>query len=444
MRTDEQVKDRLVATAARADREETPLPLVYFSRQFPELSQTFVFNEMRALRDAGAHIRVIALNRETANPSDLPQRYGIDEVRYVASSSFDGRASRLVTMLSNALALPPKRLLRLPLALLQLKRSAVSQPLSTWLRLAMALQPGHEQPIIHCHFGTAGLIVAELKRTGLIDSRLTTVFHGYDLTQFLRSRSPRTYDVLFDQADLLIPISDRWHRQLLDLGAPPPKVETIRLGIDSAAFPYRERKLVPGTPCRFISIGRMTEKKGHYYTVEAFAAFRRRRPDLPATLDIVGAGPLLAELRDLVARRAPEGGITLHGGLPHDEVRALLSSAHVFVLPSITAADGDMEGIPVSIMEAMAVGLPVISTHHSGIPELVADGQSGLLVAERDIAALTDAMETLCAAPQTIAAMGAAGSAIVREHYDDRKQARLLKRVLDRLAGPVHASGALS
>jgi colanic acid/amylovoran biosynthesis glycosyltransferase len=178
----------------------------------------------------------------------------------------------------------------------------------------------------------------------------------------------------------------------------------------------------------------MTEKKGHRYTLKAFAGLMARRPGLAAHLDMIGNGPQLEEMRDLVEQLGLAAHATVHGGLPHDQVRDLLNQANVFVLPSVTAADGDMEGIPVSIMEAMAMGLPIVSTRHSGIPELVADGISGLLVAEHDIPALTGAFERLIDTPGLIVRMGLAGRSIVERDYSATRQCAVLRAWLERLA----------
>ncbi|MBB3595710.1 colanic acid/amylovoran biosynthesis glycosyltransferase [Rhizobium sp. BK529] len=414
-----------------ATREFEPFPVVYFSLSFPELSQTFVFNEIRSIAELGGDIRVLSCKAPSGNRSNLPKVYGyedrVDTIFNGAESS--GRARRLMAAVRAA----SKLLIRNPALLPNILSAARSGdsvvPFSTKLAIADRLQ-SQPDSIVHCHFGPAGKVIADLKKHGLVRSPITTVFHGYDITQYL-VESTDAYDTLFAEADLLIPISDFWHRRLVELGAPSDKIRTIRLGVDSNAFKYKQRAAAPGEATRFITIGRMTEKKGHRYTVEAFKALAARRPDLNICLDVIGDGPDLQEIQAISQSNAR---ITLHGALAHQDVRAMLDQSHIFVLPSVVAANGDMEGIPVSIMEAMAMGLPVISTHHSGIPELVADGSSGILVGERDVGALSAAMEKLGSQPELLLAMGKAGRAIIEREYNERTQARVLMNELSKIS----------
>ncbi|ECY3258123.1 glycosyltransferase, partial [Salmonella enterica subsp. enterica serovar Alachua] len=158
-----------------------------------------------------------------------------------------------------------------------------------------------------------------------------------------------------------------------------------RMGVDMTRFSHRPVK-APGMPLEMISVARLTEKKGLHVAIEACrqlkaqgVAFRYR---------ILGIGPWERRLRTLIEQYQLEDVVEMPGFKPSHEVKAMLDDADVFLLPSITGTDGDMEGIPVALMEAMAVGIPVVSTVHSGIPELVEAGKSGWLVPENDAQAL--------------------------------------------------------
>ncbi|WP_082928843.1 glycosyltransferase [Rhizobium bangladeshense] len=406
--------------------------VTYFSLNFPELTQTFVYNEMRGLKDLAVDIDVVALRRPASNVSSLPEQYGFsDRIRYVQADK--RRLSRIAALVRGAIRLLARADFRTLWRLATMRDSEIRLPISQKLRLAASLQPGSSPSnVIHCHFGPAGRVVAHLKKLGLIKVPMTTVFHGYDITQYTDGR-PEIYRELFEQADLLLPISDLWRRRLIDLGAPTEKITTIRLGVDCDAFDYKLRTIPAGQRTRFITIGRMTEKKGHRFTIQAFSQLVSRRPDLDLSLDIVGNGPLFGDMRSLAEASGHSDRIQFHGGLPHQEIKRLLDEAHIFVLPSVTAADGDMEGIPVSIMEAMAMGLPVVSTRHSGIPELVVDGSSGRLVDEKDVPALSSAMEDLASSPDLVGTMGSQGRMIIEQGYNERSQARSLKQALQQL-----------
>ena len=137
----------------------------------------------------------------------------------------------------------------------------------------------------------------------------------------------------------------------------------------------------------------MVEKKGLRVLLAAIAALRARGRDLD--VQVIGDGPEENALRAEASAAGLDGSVTFHGSQPHDFVLRMMNRCDCLALPSVTAANGDQEGIPVTLMEAMAAGLPVVSTYHSGIPELVSDDETGLLVPERDAAALADALDRL-------------------------------------------------
>ncbi len=172
----------------------------------------------------------------------------------------------------------------------------------------------------------------------------------------------------------------------------------------------------------------MVEKKGLEVGLRAFALLRRELPG--ATWHIVGDGPLRPHLEALRQQLSLADSVLLHGTLPHPEARRVLDQAHILVAPSVTAQDGDQEGIPVVIMEAMAAGLPVVSTRHSGIPELVEDGVTGLLVPERDPEALAQALRRLVLDAPGWPEMGRRGRAIVERDYNTRRLNDRLEQTL--------------
>jgi colanic acid/amylovoran biosynthesis glycosyltransferase len=171
----------------------------------------------------------------------------------------------------------------------------------------------------------------------------------------------------------------------------------------------------------------LVEKKGHHLTIRAFAQMRQRVPDVPARLDIVGEGPMYHELRRIAASLGVSDSVEFWGGVPHEKALALLDRASIMVLPSQTAADRDMEGIPVALIEAMAKSLPVVSTFHSGIPELVEHGISGFLSTEGDLDSLSMHLEQLLLQPALRERMGRAGRHHVQQHFD---RPTLVKRLL--------------
>jgi colanic acid/amylovoran biosynthesis glycosyltransferase len=267
------------------------------------------------------------------------------------------------------------------------------------------------------HYGRWGRFACALRDLGLIKGPIATVFHGKDMSAYLK-KYPGAYDTLLQRGDLFLPISELWRDKLLSLGAPAAKTLVHRMGVDVSRFAMTPRALAPGEPVRFIGVGRMVEKKGFDDAVRAFATYRRELEGPDATLTLIGDGEMRDYLQNFATSLNLGGVVKFTGLLPHERVAEELAKAHMFVLPSKTAASGDMEGIPVALMEAMAQGLPVLATRHSGTPELVEHDVSGMLSNEGDWRGLAANMLALAKAPERWAAMGEAGAARVRAEFD--------------------------
>ncbi|QJQ94006.1 MULTISPECIES: glycosyltransferase [Halomonadaceae] len=280
--------------------------------------------------------------------------------------------------------------------------------------------------ILHCHFGRNGTFGSYLKKLGLV-KKLVVTFHGYDVSSVLKtSGSKHPYQSLFEEADLLLPVSERWKQKLLELGAPEDRIQVHRVGIDVDHFNFCER-YGKTKPLKIATTARFTEKKGIKYAVEAIALVRENNPALKIHYDLIGNGPLWKEIKSLVTSLGLLDCIKLHGALPHQKVQALLGQADIFMLPSVTAENGDQEGIPVSLMEAMASGMPVLSTIHSGIPELIEEGVSGYLVPERNSEALAERIIYLSRNSHDWKRMGKAGRTKIDKDYNINMQnAKLL------------------
>lgn len=154
------------------------------------------------------------------------------------------------------------------------------------------------------------------------------------------------------------------------------------MGIDTKKFLFSPRKLRFDGKIHLLTVARLVEKKGIQYSIQAVAKVVKKYPQIE--YKIAGDGPLKSDMESLIDGLKVNGNVKLLGGKQQGEIIELMKDADIFLAPSVTSNDGDQEGIPVAIMEALAQGLPVISTYHSGIPELVQDGISGFLVPERD------------------------------------------------------------
>ncbi|MBM2710763.1 glycosyltransferase [Mesorhizobium caraganae] len=242
--------------------------------------------------------------------------------------------------------------------------------------------------VIVAHFGQNGERAAALKKWKVLKPPVITIFHGADVAIPARQAVLSTqYAGLIKHGTLNLPVNDYFRTMLLEAGLSQSSTTVHHMGIDSLEIGYRwesweSTQLVVTTVCRLV------EKKGVEFALRALASLKASHPEIDWRYDIIGDGPLRMDLEKLALELGLTGRVTFLGSLPHAEVKQRLRKAHLFLLPSITASDGDMEGIPVALMEAMASGLIAVSTYHSGIPELIEDRETGLLAPERDVSLL--------------------------------------------------------
>jgi len=402
----------------------TAAPISFLVSRFPNPSETFIQAQAEGLLERGASVDVTAFAAGSAEVLGAlrlkwPHKFN---VTYVPLPKTFG--ARLVEM---PRAFMDKRAFHAFFDGGRFGDDASS------LRLMIAAWRWPKEPpkprVWLAHYGRWGRFACALRDLGLIAGPIATVFHGRDMSSYLK-KHPDAYTTLFQRGDLFLPISELWRDKLLKLGAPADRTLVHRMGVDTARFTMRPRALREGEPVKFIGVGRMVEKKGFDDAVRAFAALRKEHGVENATLTLIGDGETRDFLQNFATSLNLGGVVRFTGLLPHAEVARELSEAHVFVLPSKTATNGDMEGIPVALMEAMAQGLPVLATRHSGTPELVEHDVSGLLCDEGDWRTLSANMATLARAPQRWAAMGEAGSARVRAEFDLKTwNDRLLQRL---------------
>jgi colanic acid/amylovoran biosynthesis glycosyltransferase len=254
--------------------------------------------------------------------------------------------------------------------------------------LVCALQIDRAPDVIVANFGQNGIVAARIKQAFFPEARLAVIFHGYDLSAYVAAHGWEGYRRAAPAIDIAIAVNRPW-ASLLAANVPLRAIAIHHLGVDLARIPARDRT---GRGGRFavLFVGRMVEKKGLRVLLAAIAALRAQGRDLE--VQAIGDGPEEIALRAEASAAGLDGSVTFHGSQPHDVVLRMMNRCDCLALPSVTAANGDQEGIPVTLMEAMAAGLPVVSTYHSGIPELVTDGETGLLVPERDADALAGAI----------------------------------------------------
>lgn len=281
--------------------------------------------------------------------------------------------------------------------------------------------------VILCQFGDKGREALLFKKKKLLQGKIVTCFRGEDITARLQN-DPHRYDALLQEGTLFLPVCHYFENILIALGVDPKKIKVIHSAIDCDMFTYQEHWFDAAKSINLISVNRLTAKKGTQFAIEAAVLLKKQFPQLKYT--IVGDGPLMGFLQKLIEKLYATDYITLVGKLPHHKVADMLKKAHIFVLPSITPESGNQEGIPNGLMEAMAMGLPVVSTEHAGIPELVQDGESGFLVPERDSMGLIEKIGYLIERPSLCIQMGKKGRMYVEQEHNTKVENERLEQLL--------------
>ncbi len=361
-----------------------PLKVGYLISRFPTASETFVVREMDAvIAAADIDIALLAL---------FPAR---DRFLHQIAEPWLERLSR-PSVLTGLVSLAGW-LLRRPARTAGAVRHVVA---STWRQprllleslVTLAVAAAHARRVerdgidhLHAHFAAYPALAAWFCGR-LCGVPYSFTAHAYDI--FVDQRMLATKVA---EAEFVATVSAYNKRFLRDYGGDDASpVEIVHCGVDPDAYPFRPRQVPPEGEVRALCVASLQEKKGHRVLLEALAA---DGPGLARlSLDLVGGGPLREPLERDVERFGLAGRVRFHGARTEHEVREMLARADVFVLPSIVASDGQMEGLPVALIEALASGVPTVATRMSGIPELIEDGRTGLLAEPGDAASLAIAL----------------------------------------------------
>jgi glycosyltransferase involved in cell wall biosynthesis len=278
-----------------------------------------------------------------------------------------------------------------------------------------------EQEILHRHFGTNSIVYYLAKKMHL---PYTVTTHAWDI--FANERYEHI-DFVLRNAARIITISD-FNREYLikNMGLKKEKIEVVRMGIDSAKFTSLKTK---GSLRRILSVGRLIEKKGFEYAIDAVAQLVKKYPGIEYT--IIGSGPLEPELRTQIMGYGLENRIRIKSGISNEKLFEEYEKAGLFILPCIQAKDGDMDGIPVVLMEAMAMEKPVISTRISGIPELIRSEENGFLVDQKDSKALAFAIDNIFSGKMDLEMIGKNARNTITECFNLKEQVEQMNRIFE-------------
>jgi len=394
------------------------MKISFIVTKFPALSETFILNQVTGLLGSGHEVEIFAQfgQKQGKIHSDIEKYSLTRHVHYFNMPH--NKAKRVLKsfyLLLNNFHKNPFVIIR-TLNIFRFGKNALSLKL---LFAAIAfLKSNKKFDIVHCHFGPNGILGVQLKNIGITNMIITT-FHGSDMSTFVLKYGKDVYKNLFLKGNVFLPISNYWKKKLIKLGCDKKKIIVHHVGIDLEKFKFHEKRIQTGNPINILTLGRLIEKKGHEYAIRAVAKMIEKRKNIKYI--IAGDGPLRKKLELLTSELKITQYVEFLGSVEQSEAIKLYQQAHIFVLPSVTAYSGDKEGTPTVLMEAQATGLPVISTFHSGIPEVVVNGESGFLVPERDTDALAEKIVYLIEHPDIWSEMGKRGREIVEKKYNIRK-----------------------
>lgn len=391
-----------------------PLHVGYVVKRFPRYSETFVLNEMLAHEAAGVSIDVFSLYP----PNDTHFQDGLSRlrapVRYLLADGL--RAPEFWTALQHAATRLPRLWASLDQA-----RGAEAREVYQAVQLAVEVQTRGIE-VLHAHFGTTAAEVARL--AGLFAGvPYTVTLHAKDI--FHESVRPEDLSRKLAGAAAAVTVSDFNVQYLTEQCGPVArKVRRIYNGVALEALPYERPQ---GREPLVAAVGRLVEKKGFADLIDACAMLAPRRR---FTCEILGTGPLEPDLRQQMTRLGLDDRVRLVGPRPTQEVLAFIRRAAVFVVPSVIASDGDRDGLPTTLLEAMAVGTPAVGTPVTGMPEALRHEETGLLVPPHEPALLAAAIERLLSDESLGLDLSRRARCLIETSFDLRKSAAALREIL--------------
>ena len=406
----------------RTAGDASPLRLTYLMGRYPVLTETFIDREILRLIDRGVDLRIVSIRQadENLSPRQEPLR---DRVTYLMPIS----PLRLIVAHLTAVVGRPRTYFG-TLAWLLTRRHPAGTRLRTLLHFATGIYAAwtlrdRKGVHIHAHFADRAATVA-LVAGRFLDTTYSVTAHAREIYV-----APVLLSERISHAAFTATCTEYNRRHLSTLVDPATAARILRLyhGLDLSTFDGEPRRLEDAERPLLLSVAQLWERKGLEDLVRACRLLvdRGRR----FHCQIVGEGPLRPRLETLIAELQLNDVVSLTGSMRHPDVVERLAAARAFVLPCVVAPDGDRDGIPNVILEAMAAGLPVVSTPVSGIPEVVRDGETGFLVPEHDPTAVADAAERLLADAGLAGRLGEAGRSFVRQEFDlHRNVDRLMER----------------
>lgn len=387
--------------------------------RFPILSETFILNQITGLLDSGCDVQIFS----RYHPKDSLFHDDVRKYRLMEKVTYLDSPKNSLARARSALHLLRRHGLKAPVTMLnalnpfKYGKYALSFRMMHWVTLFLG-----DYDILLCHFGhPAGMLGASLKEVG-IKGKLVTMFHGHDIRLGL-DKGAHIYSKLFRYGDCFLSISDYNYKNLVKFGAESKKIIHHPVGIDLDLFSPDEKKVKTNdVGITILTVARLVPEKGLEYGIKAVCEVLRKHPGIDFKYHIFGSGPQETHLKQLTKDCGITEAVTFFGPIGQDRVVEEMKNADIFLLPSVA------EALPVCLMEAQAMKLPVIATDVGSVSQVVVNGKSGFIVPECDIKALADKLGYLVEHPEIRPEMGNAGRGHIIKHYDIHKlNDRLLK-----------------
>ena len=387
------------------------MKIAIFVKAFPSISETFILNQITGLIDYGHDVTVFS----GARPDEMEFHPEIRQYELLKHTFYyNDRPSNKIMRILEAIWLFFTNIGKKPLPIINslniFKYGKLALSLSLFYKTMLFVNLGNFD-ILFCHFGSNGELIAKFKEIG-IKGKLVTMFHGYDIRSGIAS-GPSIFSKLLEHGDCFLSISDYNYSHLIEFGVNPGKIIHHPVGIDLNRYILKtENSNKNKTTVTILTVSKLIEEKGLEFGILAINHLVNEKGYSNVRYQILGDGPLMDKYKNLVRKLDLSKNVHFFGSQQHEGVVSALNSSDIFLLPSIA------EALPVALMEALAVGLPVVATKVGSVHEIVSDNESGYLVDPGNFMSIANKLEQLIKSPDIWIKMGQIGHSHVEKYYN--------------------------